>query len=112
MQQRSVLHRDIKLENILIDDDGHLLLCDFGLSCQGSKASATYLSGSHRYVGLRGNLDNACCGTWELLPPEALAGRPYGYELDLWSWGIAMYLMAMGTVNLFDGLTYGIYPRI
>ncbi|KAI4888173.1 hypothetical protein NFI96_014755 [Prochilodus magdalenae] len=75
---RSVLHRDIKDENIIINTDFHIKLIDFG--------SATMLQ--------PGKLFHTFCGTLEYCSPEVLQGNPYkGPELEMWSLGVLLYTL-------------------
>lgn len=81
-----VVHRDIKLENILIDDDLHLYLCDFGL--------ATFITDT---------LLDDYCGSTAYTAPEVLQNTPYdGRQSDVWSIGVVMYAMLMGYLLFCD----------
>lgn len=73
------MYRDLKLENILINEDGHIKLCDFGLTCtiQNSKI---------------------ICGTPEYIAPEILKNKGYSKEVDIWSLGIVLYELLTGNV--------------
>ena len=84
LHQMGVVYRDIKPENILIDEDGHVKLVDFGLS---------------KY--LQGSTATTICGTPEYIPPEMILKYKYGYSVDWWSLGVLMYEM-IGQVNPFD----------
>jgi len=80
---RSVLHRDIKLDNILIDKTGAVKLCDFGVS----------------RVVKQGQLITEQCGTPAYIAPEILGEDGYeGFFADLWSLGVLLYAMLCGTV--------------
>ncbi|KAL6467862.1 hypothetical protein MHYP_G00235390 [Metynnis hypsauchen] len=75
---KSVLHRDIKDENIIINTDFHIKLIDFG--------SATKLEPN--------KLFHTFCGTLEYCSPEVLQGNPYeGPELEMWSLGVLLYTL-------------------
>ncbi|XP_023674327.2 PAS domain-containing serine/threonine-protein kinase [Paramormyrops kingsleyae] len=81
LRDRSILHRDIKDENIIIDTNFHIRLIDFG--------SATFLQ--------PGKLFHVFCGTLEYCSPEVLLGNPYeGPELEMWSLGILLYTLLFG----------------
>ncbi|KAI9492227.1 kinase-like domain-containing protein [Zychaea mexicana] len=75
-----IVYRDLKPENCLLDQSGHILLTDFGLS----------------KVSLDGKT-NTICGTAEYMAPEVLAGLQYDYSVDWWSLGILIYDMLTGS---------------
>ncbi|XP_065736273.1 PAS domain-containing serine/threonine-protein kinase [Phocoena phocoena] len=78
LHSKSIIHRDIKDENIVIAEDFTIKLIDFG--------SAAYLE--------RGKLFYTFCGTIEYCAPEVLMGNPYkGPELEMWSMGVALYTL-------------------
>jgi len=74
----NILHRDIKPENVLLTDDMHAKLCDFGLSnyCTDSKANKTLV------------------GTEDYLAPETMMGRSASKKSDIYSMGITFWNMA------------------
>ena len=80
-----VLHRDIKLENLLIDEEGTIKLCDFGVSRQLAKAE---------------ELLSEQCGTPAYMAPEVhrAVGRIAGQPTDVWSLGVCLYAMLVGMV--------------
>jgi len=73
----NIIHRDIKLENILLKEKGsdEIKITDFGMS---------------RIVS-RANLATTQCGTVEYSAPEVFKFQPYGRECDYWSLGILLY---------------------
>jgi 5'-AMP-activated protein kinase, catalytic alpha subunit len=80
---RSVLHRDIKLDNILLDNDGQIKLCDFGVS---------------RVIGKKQHITEQC-GTPAYIAPEIISDVGYqGFAADIWSLGVLLYAMVCGTV--------------
>ncbi|XP_049954466.1 PAS domain-containing serine/threonine-protein kinase isoform X2 [Schistocerca serialis cubense] len=82
-----ILHRDIKDENIIINEKFHAKLIDFG--------SATFMS--------EGRLFSTFYGTVEYCSPEVLAGNKYeGPELEMWSLGVTLYVMTFGENPFFD----------
>uniref|UniRef100_UPI00398EE78C ribosomal protein S6 kinase-related protein n=1 Tax=Pristiophorus japonicus TaxID=55135 RepID=UPI00398EE78C len=75
-----VVHRDVKMENVLLSERGHLKLTDFGLSrrlCRGERA-------------------NTICGTVQYMAPEVLRGSPYNHAADWWSLGVLLYTLVAG----------------
>ncbi|XP_010572231.1 PREDICTED: uncharacterized serine/threonine-protein kinase SgK494 [Haliaeetus leucocephalus] len=75
-----IMHRDVKMENILLDERGHLKLTDFGLS-------------RHLRWGERAH---TICGTLQYMAPEVLSGGPYGHTADWWSLGVLLFALASG----------------
>ncbi|KAI8842927.1 kinase-like domain-containing protein [Chytridium lagenaria] len=72
-----IIYRDLKLENILLNRDGHVKIADFGLSRQEDTPEE----------------EAAILGTLEYLAPEVLEGRGTSYASDWWAFGIVMFEM-------------------
>eukprot|EP00826_Nyctotherus_ovalis_P026843 TRINITY_DN2093_c0_g1_i1.p1 TRINITY_DN2093_c0_g1~~TRINITY_DN2093_c0_g1_i1.p1 ORF type:complete len:720 (-),score=227.83 TRINITY_DN2093_c0_g1_i1:141-2300(-) len=80
---RGVLHRDIKLENILFNHVGELKICDFGVS---------------RSIA-RGERIMERCGTPAYIAPEIVKGEGYqDFAADIWSAGVVLYSILYGTL--------------
>lgn len=79
LHKLNIIHRDIKLENILLKekDTDEVKITDFGMS---------------RIVS-RVHLATTQCGTTEYTAPEVFLMKPYGYACDCWSLGILLYDM-------------------
>lgn len=83
---RGICHRDLKLENILLTEDLHVKIADFGFS-------NIFLSdGIENEIILK-----TLCGTSNYLPPEILRHEPYsGSQVDVWCLGIILFSMVAG----------------
>lgn len=80
---KGILHRDIKLDNILLDSEGEVKICDFGVS----------------KIVKKGEKMTEQCGTPAYIAPEILRDRGYeGFAVDIWSAGVVLYAMLYGTV--------------
>ena len=80
LHQKSILYRDLKPENVLIDVDGYIKITDFGLSRM-----------NHTDDDAR-----SICGTPEYLAPEVLAKTGYGKPFDWWTLGAFLFELLTG----------------
>jgi len=94
LHSHNIVYRDVKTENILIDEHGYLKLADFGLS-------QLDIEGPHDAKSL--------CGTIYYLAPEVLRKEKYGKNIDCWSLGnefiklgILMFEMMTGNPPFYD----------
>lgn len=95
-----VVYRDLKLENILIDDEGHTRLADFGLTKVLMREDGTL------------RRTKTFCGTREYVAPEMLRGDAYDTVIDFWTFGILLYEMMSGRTPFYTADHNEIYKRI
>eukprot|EP00079_Xenopus_tropicalis_P038627 XP_017952398.1 PREDICTED: protein kinase C theta type-like [Xenopus tropicalis] len=74
-------YRDLDTENILLNEEGHVKIADFGLACINQLGSKAY----HGIAGASG-----------YMAPEVLADTAYDASADWWSFGVVVYEMATG----------------
>lgn len=85
--KNSIVHRDLKIENILISKEGNIKIIDFGLSNLFSPRNSL----------------KTFCGSLYFAAPELLQAKAYtGPEVDVWSFGIVLYVLVCGKVPFDD----------
>ncbi len=98
LHKNDIVYRDLKPENILLDANGHIALCDFGLS----KANLT-----------KNDTTNTFCGTTEYLAPEVLLDESgYTKMVDFWSLGVLVFEMCCGWSPFYAEDTQQMYKNI
>ncbi|KDN48463.1 Pkinase-domain-containing protein [Tilletiaria anomala UBC 951] len=95
--RNSVIHRDLKIENILISKTGNIKIIDFGLS---------NLYSPHSHL-------STFCGSLYFAAPELLNAKVYtGPEVDVWSFGIVLYVLVCGKVPFDDQSMPALHAKI
>ena len=86
LHNKGIMHRDLKLENIMVDEDGYLKLIDYGLAKNVSE----------------GQLATSYCGTPEYIAPEMVDGTGHDFGVDWWAVGVLVYEMLIGVTPFFN----------
>ena len=89
----NIVYRDLKLENLIIDRHGFIIVADFGLA---KKTTRTY----------------TVCGTPEYMSPELVLSTGHNRTADLWSLGILIFEMSCGATPFSGGTPMETYENI
>jgi serine/threonine protein kinase len=86
-----VVHRDVKLTNILVAADGHAVLADFGISRYCDAELRAELSVETTFAADATTNSRPVLGTGNYLPPELRAGKPAVPASDYYALGVALF---------------------
>ena len=101
LHERDLMYRDLKPENVLLDAEGHVLLCDFGFTKKPDVSGYCYSQ----------------IGTPQYLSPELLNGKGkvgYSNAVDWWAWACMLFEMLAGHTPFFrshDDSHFEVYLR-
>ncbi|OMJ73985.1 hypothetical protein SteCoe_27196 [Stentor coeruleus] len=102
LHKNKFIYRDLKPSNILVNEDGHIMVSDFGLSKRIETQTYSF------------------CGSIGYVAPEISAEKPYGYEVDWYMLGLTLFEMSTGCpfylkndkVSISDPLLYDLIEKL
>jgi protein kinase X len=96
LHRNNIIYRDLKPENLLITQSGHMIVTDFGFAKVLKPGTRTYTT----------------CGTPDYLAPEIIRSKGHGKPVDWWAFGVLVYEMATGFPPFYHDSVIEIYKMI
>eukprot|EP00123_Amoebidium_parasiticum_P018404 comp24192_c0_seq1/m.44371 comp24192_c0_seq1/g.44371 ORF comp24192_c0_seq1/g.44371 comp24192_c0_seq1/m.44371 type:complete len:891 (-) comp24192_c0_seq1:514-3186(-) len=97
LHEHGIIYRDLKLDNLLLDKDGHVKIADFGL-CKPNI--------------FHGDRTSTFCGTPEFIAPEILSEESYTRAVDWWAFGVLIFEMLVGQAPFYGNHEEEIFEAI
>merc|ERR1711962_267576 len=97
LHDNKIIHRDLKLGNVFLNDSMEVKIGDFGLATK---------------VDYAGERKKTLCGTPNYIAPEVLGKKGHSYEVDVWSIGCILYTLLVGKPPFETQTLKDTYSRI
>ncbi|KAL9979360.1 hypothetical protein ACROYT_G017013 [Oculina patagonica] len=97
LHDSKIIHRDLKLGNLFLNDDMDVKIGDFGLATK---------------VEIDGERKKTLCGTPNYIAPEVLNKKGHSFEVDVWSLGCILYTLLVGKPPFETSSLKDTYQRI
>ncbi|KAK8858151.1 hypothetical protein M9Y10_013252 [Tritrichomonas musculus] len=81
-EEANIIHRDIKIDNIMFNSNNSIKIIDFGLST--------------KFNPIKNEKFNKVCGSPKYVPPEMFFGEEYGPSIDIWALGVVLFYCSSG----------------
>ncbi|XP_008067921.1 testis-specific serine/threonine-protein kinase 4 isoform X2 [Carlito syrichta] len=103
LHSKGIVHRDLKLENLLLDKRENVKISDFGFAKMVPSNQPVRNSPSYRQVNCFSHFSQTYCGSFAYACPEILLGLPYNPFLsDTWSMGVILYTLVVARLPFDD----------
>ena len=97
MHEMGIVHRDLKLDNILINDKNEIKLIDFGFATGCKKDEKLSMQ----------------CGTPQYMCPDLARNKPYSAQMaDVWALGVMLFIMSAGKLPFAAEYEADLYRKI
>ncbi|XP_007947410.1 testis-specific serine/threonine-protein kinase 4 [Orycteropus afer afer] len=103
LHSKGIVHRDLKLENLLLDKQENVKISDFGFAKTVIPNQPVRNSPSYRHMNCFAHLSQTYCGSFAYACPEILLGLPYNpFLCDTWSMGVILYTLVVARLPFDD----------